>query len=143
VKSLIHTIGCKFFDSLPTCLQTCSYKMYYVVHKFRNLSRATIHLGTHAHSVANEVYHTLITTISTIVLFASKTIFFCYLFNEDGKGHVEFIKVEKLHQMLLNFIPFCYLGIHNLIISLKHRLGNLGSIDYILKLKALFGYDYT
>ncbi len=88
-----------------------------------------------AHSVANEVYHTLITTISTIVLFASKTKKNCHLFNEDEKGHVEFIKVEKLHQMLLNFIPFCSPGIHNLIVSLKPRLGNLGSIDCILKLK--------
>jgi hypothetical protein len=30
--------------------------MYYVVHKFANLSKATIHLGTHAHPVANNKY---------------------------------------------------------------------------------------
>jgi hypothetical protein len=65
------------------------------------------------------------------------------LFNKDEKGHVELIKGEKLHQISLNFAPLCSPSIHNLIVSLKHRLGNLGSIDYILKLKALFGYDYT
>ncbi len=56
---------------------------------------------------------------------------------------MELIKGEKLHQMLLNFAPLCSPSIHNLIVSLKHHLGNLGSIDYILKLKTLFGYDYT
>jgi len=56
---------------------------------------------------------------------------------------VELIKGEKLHQMLLNFAPLCSPSIHNLIVSLKHHLGNLDFIDCILKLKALFGYDYT
>jgi len=28
--------------------------MYYVVHKFLNLSKATIHLGTHAHLIIND-----------------------------------------------------------------------------------------
>jgi hypothetical protein len=58
------------------------------------------------------------------------------------KGHVEFFKGEKLNQTLLKFTPLCSLGIHNLIASLKHRLDNLGSFDYIFKLKALPGYDY-
>jgi hypothetical protein len=64
------------------------------------------------------------------------------LFNEDGEGHVQLFKGEKLNQMLLKFAPLCSLGIHNLIASLKHRPSNFGSIDCILKLKALFGYDY-
>jgi hypothetical protein len=132
--------------------------MYYVVHKFPNLSRAMIHLGTHAHSVTNgkcrksfqnmenmvvhEVCHTPIATISTIVLFANKTFFSCHLFNKDGEGHMELLQGEKLDQMLLKFVPLCSLGIHNLIVSLKHYLGNFNSIDCILKLKALFGYNY-
>jgi len=55
---------------------------------------------------------------------------------------VEFLKGQKLDQMLLKFIPLCSLGIRNLIASLKHCPSNFGSIDYILKLKALFGYHY-
>ncbi len=69
--------------------------MYYVVHKFPNLSRVVIHSGTHAHlveddkcresfqemknMVINEVYHTLIATTSTIALFASKTFLFHHI----------------------------------------------------------------
>jgi hypothetical protein len=88
--------------------------------------------------VVDKVYH----ISSTIASFASKTFISRHLFNKDGKGPTEFIKGEKLNQMLLKFIPFCSLGICNLIVSLKHRLNNLGSIDYIFKLKALFGYNY-
>ncbi len=43
---------------------------------------------------------------------------------------------------LLKCVFLCSLSIHNLIISLKHRLNNSSSLDYIFKLKALFGYDY-
>jgi hypothetical protein len=68
--------------------------------------------------------------------------FFCHLFNEDGEGLVKLFKGEKLHQMLLKFAPLCSPSIHNLITSLKHHLGNFGSINYILKLKVLSSYDY-
>jgi hypothetical protein len=54
MKSPIYIISCKLCDSSPTSLQTCSSKMYYVVHKFSNLSRVVIHLGIHAHLVANK-----------------------------------------------------------------------------------------
>jgi hypothetical protein len=64
------------------------------------------------------------------------------LFNKNGKGLVEFLKGEKLDQMLWKFAPLCSLGICNLIVSLKHHPDNSGSIDCILKLKALSGYDY-
>ncbi len=40
------------------------------------------------------------------------------------------------------FTPLCSPSICNLIVSMKHHLDNLGSLDYILKLKALSGYDY-
>ncbi len=54
---------------------------------------------------------------------------------------MELFKCEKLNQTL-KFIPFCSPGIRNLITSLKHHLSNFNFIDYILKLKALFGYNY-
>jgi len=107
--------------------------MYFVIHKFPNLSRATIHLGTHSqpvskrmcrksfqemkNMVANEVCRTPIVTFSIIVLFTSKSFIFCHLFNEDGKGPVEFFKGEKLNQTLLNFAPLCFPSIHNLIVA--------------------------
>jgi hypothetical protein len=66
----------------------------------------------------------------------------CHLFNEDGKGPMELFKVEKLNKTLLKFVPLCFPSICNLIVSLKHCLDNSGSLDYILKLKALYGYNY-
>ncbi len=155
MKSPIFIIDYKFYDSSLTCLQTCSYIMYYVVHKFPNLSRVVIHLGTCAHPVANnkcrESFHVMknmvvdgvcctpTATTLTIVLFTNKTFLFHHLFNEDGQGPMEFFKGEKLDQMLLKFVPLCSLNICNFIASLKHCLSNFNSIDYILKLKALFG----
>jgi hypothetical protein len=53
VKSHICTINYKFCKSSPKCLQTCSCRMYYVVHKFPNLSRVAIHLGIHAHPIVD------------------------------------------------------------------------------------------
>jgi hypothetical protein len=55
---------------------------------------------------------------------------------------MELFKGEKLNQTLLKFVLLCFLGIHNLIASLKHRFDNLGSLDCIFKFKALSGYDY-
>ncbi len=48
---------------------------------------------------------TLTTTTSAIVLSTSKTFFFHNFFNKDGKGPMEFLKGEKLDQMLLKFAP--------------------------------------
>ncbi len=96
--------------------------MYYVIHKFPNLSKAVIfHLGTHSHLVAkgmcresfqemknmvvDKVCRTPTTTSSTIILFMSKTFLFHHLFNKDGKSFVEPLKGVKLNQTLLKFIP--------------------------------------
>jgi hypothetical protein len=92
--------------------------------------------------VVDEVYCTPIATTSAIALSMNKTFLSCNLFNKDGQGHVEFFKGEKLDPMLLKCAPLCSLGIRNLIVSLKLYLDNSGSIDYILKLKAMYCYDY-
>jgi hypothetical protein len=92
--------------------------------------------------VVDEFYCTPPTTILTIVFSANKTFLSHDLFNKDGKGPMEILKGEELDQTLLIFAPLCFPSICNLIVSLKHRLGNLGSIDYILKLKALSSYIF-
>ncbi len=92
--------------------------------------------------VVYEGYCMPIATTLAMVLSIRKTFLFHHLFNDDGQGSVELLKGEKLNQMLLKFIPLCSLNIHNLIISLKHHPNNSNAIDCILKLKALFGYDY-
>jgi len=133
MKLPICTIIYNFCDSSPTYLQTCSCRMYYVVHKFPNLSRATIHLDTHSHPiikgmckesflemknmVVDEVCRMPTVTSSTIASSMSKSFLLRHLFNKDGKGLVELLKGEKLNQMLLKFVPLCSHGIHNLIAS--------------------------
>jgi hypothetical protein len=69
-------------------------------------------------------------------------VFFGHLFTRMEKVLWNFSKGEKLNQTLLKFVPLCSLGIYILIVSLKHHLNNPSFFDYILKLKALFGYDY-
>ncbi len=92
--------------------------------------------------VTDEICHTPSAIILAIALFMSNFLIFRHLFNEDGKGHVEFLEGEILNQTLLKFAPLCSLGIHNLIASQKHRIDNSSSFEYIFKLKALLGYDY-
>jgi hypothetical protein len=92
--------------------------------------------------VANEVYHTPTATILAIILSTNKNFFFHHFFNKDGIGPIELLKGEKLNQMLLKFVPLCSLRVCNLITSLKHRPSNFSFVDCILKLKAMFGYDY-
>jgi hypothetical protein len=46
--------------------------------------------------VTNEVYRTSAVIILAIPLSTSKIFISRYLFNEDGKGHVELFKGEKL-----------------------------------------------
>jgi hypothetical protein len=92
--------------------------------------------------VIDEVCCTPTITTLAIALFTNEKYLSHHLFNEDGEGPMEFLKGGKLDQTLLKFIPLCFPNICNLIASVKHCLGNSGSIDYILKLKALSGYDY-
>jgi len=79
--------------------------------------------------IAYEVYCTLTTTSSAIVLFASKTFLFRHLFHGNGKGLVELLKGKKLNQKLLKFTPLCSPNIQNLIVSLKHYPDNWGSLN--------------
>jgi hypothetical protein len=60
----------------------------------------------------------------------------------DGEGLMELLKGEKLNQSLLKFTLLCSFNIRNLIVSLKHRPRNSGSIGCILKLKALSSCAY-
>jgi len=85
--------------------------MYYVVHKFPNLLRVVIHLGTHAHPIANgkckksfqkmknmvenKVCHTPTTTILAIVLSVNKTFFSYHLSMRMEKVMWSFSKVKN------------------------------------------------
>jgi len=58
-----------------------------------------------------------------------------HLFNDDGEGLVEFLKGDKLYQMMDKFMTLCFPNIRNLVALFKHHLDHKGYIDNILALK--------
>jgi hypothetical protein len=70
--------------------------------------------------VVYEVCHMLTTTYLTIALSMIKAFIFHHLFHKDGECPMELLKGEKLNSTLLKFVPLCFFGIRNLIVSLKH-----------------------
>jgi hypothetical protein len=58
-----------------------------------------------------------------------------HLFNEDGEGLVEFLKGNKLHEVMDKFTTLCSPNIRNLVALFKHHSDNKGYIDNILALK--------
>jgi hypothetical protein len=85
-----------------------------------------------------EVSRTPSTKTSTITMETSKTFLAEHLLNEDGEGLVEFLKVDKLHQMMDKFMTLCSPNMA----SFKHHPSNKGKIDNILTLKFKNVYDY-
>ncbi len=132
--------------------------MYYVIHFLFNLSRATIHCGTHTHLVSNgkcmepfkemenmvgkEVLRMLNVTSSMMTLVVNKKFLCRHLFNENVQGIIELLKGDKFNETFLEYVPLCPLNIHNLVSLVKHRLGNMGSIVSILMFKTFSPYDY-
>jgi hypothetical protein len=47
------SLGCKFFNLPPLCVEDYDGRTYYVVHRLQSISRTTIHLGDHIHLIAN------------------------------------------------------------------------------------------
>jgi hypothetical protein len=58
-----------------------------------------------------------------------------HLFNEDGEGPMEFLKGDKLHQVMDKFTTLCSFNIRNLMALFKHHSDNEGYINTILALK--------
>jgi hypothetical protein len=47
------TVVCRFCKTMPICLKLCSCKMFYIIPKNYNMSKATVHLGRHDHPVTD------------------------------------------------------------------------------------------
>jgi hypothetical protein len=77
-----------------------------------------------------------------IPLVASIIFLFDYLVNESGKGQVEVLKGDELHQMMDKFIVLFLPNVENLVTSFKHRQGNIRYLSNILAFKTNNGYDY-
>jgi len=89
-----------------------------------------------------EVFHTPSTKTSTITMARSKTFLTKQLLNEDGEGLMEFLKGDKLHQVMDKFMTLCSPNIKNLVALFKHHPSNKEEIDNILTLKFKNVYDY-
>jgi len=58
-----------------------------------------------------------------------------HLFNEDGEGLMEFLKGDKLHQVMDKVTTLCSPNVRKLMVLFKHHSGKKGYIDKILVLK--------
>ncbi len=58
-----------------------------------------------------------------------------HLFNDDGEGLMEFLKGDKLYQVMDKFTTLCSPNIRNSVALFKHHLDNKGYIDNILAFK--------
>jgi len=65
-----------------------------------------------------------------------------HLSNDNGEGPMEFLKGDKLHQVMDKFTTLCFPNIRNLVTLFKHHLDNKRYIDNILALKFRSVYDY-
>ncbi len=88
-----------------------------------------------------EVSHTPSTKTSSITMATSKTFLAKHLLNENGEGLVEFLKGNKLHQVMDKFVTLCSPNI-KMVALFKHHPTNKGEIDNILTLKFKNVYDY-
>jgi hypothetical protein len=64
-----------------------------------------------------------------------QNLFVEHLFDEDGESQVEFLKGDKLHQVMDKFTTLCFPNKRNLMALFKHHSDNKGYIDNILTLK--------
>lgn len=132
--------------------------MYYIMHKQINLTQLAIHLGTHDHPIVkgkcinvmeqvkflvqDKVFHSMSTTLLAISLVTNKTFIFKHSLNKYGDELVEFLKGDKLHQVMDKFTILCCPNIWNFVVSYKQRLGNRRYVSSIFFFKANNGYDY-
>jgi len=57
------------------------------------------------------------------------------LFNEDGEGPMEFLKGDKLHQVMDKFTTLCSPNVRKLMVLFKHHPDKKGYINNIIVLK--------
>jgi hypothetical protein len=92
--------------------------------------------------VEEEVSCTLGATTLAIVLVANKTFLSEHLLNKDGKGPVEVLKGNKLHQVMDKFIILSSPNVQNFVASFKHHPGYRRYVFNILDFKANSNYCF-
>jgi hypothetical protein len=150
------TVVCRFCKSTPVCLKLCLGKMFYIIPKNYNMSRAAVHIGFHDHPVADGdcrealelIWNQIFAQVakmpnaknSAIGLAVGKELLLKGLIDESCNGRK--LSEGELEQV---FDKWSKLGSHtvrNLIPEARRFCGQGGYIDNILKLKESSTYDY-
>ena len=137
-------------------MDTCDCKMYYVVSKDPQMSRACIHIETHNHPVTKgdcrdvmdqirdeiklQVAKTLTAKASTIGIAVAKKLLMKSLIDEAGDGKV-FLEGD-LNSIFEKWSALSSSTVENLIYNVRISLEGGGYVDSILKLKKGSKYDY-
>ena len=150
------TLACKVCRTTPMCLSLCQARMYYSYSDDPKMSRATIHLGVHAHLVAKGMYRdstekisgliakqvakTPKATNSAIALSASKDFLTNYLFH-NGEGDKEMLKEDELEEVMDRFQILSNPSIRNVISSFRTN-NRAGVIDNIMTMRKHSKFEF-
>ena len=147
---------CKFCKVTPSYLALCPCKIYYVISKDHQMSRACIHFETHEHHVAKgtcratmeQIRNTMKAQVakmptakaSTIEIAVGKELLKKGFIDEDNNGKA--LLEDELNLIFEKWSNLSSSTLNNLIHDTRVSLGGGGYVDSILKLKKRSIYDY-
>ena len=150
------TLVCMVCKMPPTCLGTCTARIYFAYSDNPEMTRAAIHLGHHGHLVARDMYRdstevicgliaeqvakTPTTTNSAITLSASKDFLGHYLFH-NGEGEKKMLKAEEMEEVMDRFQYLSSPSIRNVISSFPSN-NHAGIIDNIMTMKRELKFEF-
>jgi hypothetical protein len=151
-----YTLVCRYCKALSSCLKLCPCKMFYIVPKDLNVTRATVHIGTHEHLVADGdcreamelIREEIMTQVactpnaksSAIRMAVGKELLLKGLLEEHGEAQK--LTEDELAQVFDRWAKLGSRSLRNLIAEAWRFCGQGGYIDNILKLKKSSTYDY-
>ena len=150
------TLVCMVCKMPPTCASACTARIYFAYSDNPNMTRATIHLGHHAHPVARGMYRdstevicgliaeqvakTPTATNSAITLSASKDFLGHYLFH-NGEGEKKMLKPEEMEEVMDRFQYLSSPSIRNVISSFRSN-NHGGIINNIMTMKRESKFEF-
>ena len=150
------TLVCKVCKEPPTCVNSCSAKIYYV-HGGPNVTRACIHLGHHKHPVKvgdyrdtkskintvieEQIQRTPSATKSAVVLEASKELLGEFLLRSEDE-RPKTLSLEDLVPVLDRFKDMGSPSIRNKVVTFRY-LRRYGVMDSITKLRGLSNWAFV
>jgi hypothetical protein len=150
------TIVYHLCKATPVCFKLCLCKMFYIVSKDPNMSRAAMHFGAHGHPMADGecrevvdiIRQQIITQVartpnaksSAIGMAVGKELLLKGLLDEDGNGRK--LTESELVEVFEKWSKLGSNSVRNLIVEARRFCRQGGYIDNILKFKRSSTYDY-